>query len=118
MTRRIAEQWRELTLQDQQRRELFANISHDLRTPLTSLHGYLETLLLKAGTLERRGTPALPGDRAGPEPQGRPAGAGGVRAGAARTRRGQAREGKLLAADLVQDVFQKFELAAEARPAA
>ena len=34
MTQRIAEQWRELTAQDQQRRELFANISHDLRTPL------------------------------------------------------------------------------------
>ena len=34
-----------------QRRELVANISHDLRTPLTSLHGYLETLSLKADTL-------------------------------------------------------------------
>ena len=39
MTQRIAQQWRELTAADQQRRELFANISHDLRTPLTSLHG-------------------------------------------------------------------------------
>jgi signal transduction histidine kinase len=51
MARRIAEQMRELSAQDQQRRELVANISHDLRTPLTSLHGYLETLRLKAGTL-------------------------------------------------------------------
>jgi Signal transduction histidine kinase len=44
MANRIGEQWRALTRQDQQRRELIANISHDLRTPLTSLHGYLETL--------------------------------------------------------------------------
>lgn len=57
MGRRIAEQWRELTRQDQQRRDLIANISHDLRTPLTSLHGYLETLRLKDDSLspaERR----------------------------------------------------------------
>ena len=43
--------------QDLQRRELVANISHDLRTPLSSLHGYLETLALKDATLspdERR----------------------------------------------------------------
>ncbi len=52
MASRIAEQWRELNRQDQQRRELVANISHDLRTPLTSLHGYLETLLMKADTLD------------------------------------------------------------------
>jgi len=51
MGRRIGEQWRELTRQDQQRRDLVANISHDLRTPLTSLHGYLETLRLKEDSL-------------------------------------------------------------------
>jgi signal transduction histidine kinase len=51
MGQRIAEQWRELTRQDQQRRDLIANISHDLRTPLTSLHGYLETLRLKDDSL-------------------------------------------------------------------
>lgn len=33
------------------RRELIANISHDLRNPLTSLQGYLETLQLKSATL-------------------------------------------------------------------
>jgi len=33
------------------RRELIANVSHDLRSPLASLHGYLETLLLKRRSL-------------------------------------------------------------------
>lgn len=47
----ITRQWRELTDQDRQRRELVANISHDLRTPLTALHGYLETLRLKSDYL-------------------------------------------------------------------
>jgi len=31
---------------------MIANISHDLRTPLTSLHGYIETLLLKDQDLD------------------------------------------------------------------
>jgi len=51
MQARLGEQWRSLTRQDQERRELVANISHDLRTPLASLHGYLETLSLKDATL-------------------------------------------------------------------
>jgi predicted ATPase/signal transduction histidine kinase len=33
------------------RRELIANVSHDLRSPLASLRGYLETLLIKENTL-------------------------------------------------------------------
>jgi predicted ATPase/signal transduction histidine kinase len=33
------------------RRELIANVSHDLRSPLASLRGYLETLLLKGPVL-------------------------------------------------------------------
>ncbi len=115
MGQRIADQWLELTRQDQQRRDLVANISHDLRTPLTSLHGYLETLRLKDESLQ-------PGER----------------------RRyldialGQSRKVGRLAQELfdlaklesglvqpeldtfslpelVQDVIQKFELAAEAR---
>lgn len=51
MARRIAEQWQKLSHQDQLRREFIANISHDLRTPLTSLHGYLESLSVMSATL-------------------------------------------------------------------
>lgn len=51
MADRIHQQVRQLKQTDQLRRELMANVSHDLRTPLTSLQGYLETLSLKEGTL-------------------------------------------------------------------
>ena len=115
MTQHIAEQWRELTLQDQQRRELFANISHDLRTPLTSLHGYLETLLLKADTLDeaerRRYLEIALG-------QSRKVGRLAQEAfELARLEYGVVKPEKenFALADLVQDIFQKFELAAEAR---
>lgn len=40
---------------DAERRELIANISHDLRTPLTSLQGYLDTVLMKADALDTAG---------------------------------------------------------------
>ncbi len=33
------------------RRELIANVSHDLRTPIAIIQGYIETLLIKADTL-------------------------------------------------------------------
>lgn len=115
MGQRIAGQWLELTLQDQRRRDLIANISHDLRTPLTSLHGYLETLRLKAETLgadERRRYLDIALDQSAkvgrlaqelfdlarlesglvdPEPE------------------------SFSLPDLVQDVVQKFELAAQSR---
>ena len=51
MADRIRQQVEKLEQTDRLRRELVANVSHDLRTPLTSLQGYLETLLLKEGTL-------------------------------------------------------------------
>jgi signal transduction histidine kinase len=41
-----------LRLAERQRRDLVANISHDLRSPLASIRGYLETILLKDGQLE------------------------------------------------------------------
>ena len=52
MADRIEQQVGELKRNDAQRREMIANISHDLRTPLTSLHGYIETLLLKDQDLD------------------------------------------------------------------
>ncbi|MCG6968654.1 MAG: HAMP domain-containing histidine kinase [Gammaproteobacteria bacterium] len=57
MAERIEQQMNELKQNDAKRRELIANVSHDLRTPLTSLHGYIETLLMKESQLseeERR----------------------------------------------------------------
>ena len=45
------QQVEELQEVDRLRRELVANVSHDLRTPLSSLQGYLDTLLLKEGHL-------------------------------------------------------------------
>lgn len=51
LARKISSQWDQFSDSDRQRREFIANISHDLRTPLTSLLGYLETLSMKADTL-------------------------------------------------------------------
>ena len=42
----------ELRRADRMRRELIANVSHDLRSPLASIQGYLETLRMKAGSLD------------------------------------------------------------------
>ena len=48
----IQTQMRALKQSDTHRRELVSSISHDLRTPLASLRGYLETLLLKESALD------------------------------------------------------------------
>lgn len=57
MAERIVEQVQALRESEKLQRELVANVSHDLRTPLAALRGYLETLLLKESSLapeERR----------------------------------------------------------------
>ena len=57
MEAQIQDQMNKLRQTDQLRRELVANVSHDLRTPLSTLQGYIETLLLKEADLstdERR----------------------------------------------------------------
>ena len=57
MAERIIQQVGALRQTDELRRELVANVSHDLRTPLSSLKGYIETLELKEDQLtpeERR----------------------------------------------------------------
>ncbi len=115
MARRIAEQVERLRREDRLRRELVANVSHDLRTPLATLQGYLETLLLKEGKLspeesrryleialrhsERLGT---------------------LVAELFELAKLDAQETKLqlepfALGELVQDVMQKFQLAAERR---
>lgn len=115
MENRLGEQWRAITHQDQERREMVANISHDLRTPLASLHGYLETLSLKDASLspeERRRYLGIALDQSRK--------VGGLAQSLlelVRLEHGFVQpviEGFSLP-DLVQDIFQKFELTAEAR---
>ncbi|CAB1062529.1 Two-component system sensor histidine kinase [Olavius sp. associated proteobacterium Delta 1] len=52
MSARIEDQLDQLHRSDTMRRELIANVSHDLRTPLATLQGYIETMLLKEDDLD------------------------------------------------------------------
>lgn len=51
MLAHIDSQFDQLSKIDTQRRVLLADLSHDLRTPLASLQGYIETLAINADTL-------------------------------------------------------------------
>lgn len=53
MTAQLLSQYHHLQNSDKNRREFFANISHDLRTPLTTMQSYLETLVLKDDVLSK-----------------------------------------------------------------
>jgi signal transduction histidine kinase len=52
MQRRIEQQLTRLQEADRLRRELIGSISHDLRTPLSNIQGYVETVLLRADRLD------------------------------------------------------------------
>jgi len=51
MSAKIRDQLAQLKENDNLRRELVSNISHDLRTPLSAMQGYLETLIIKGDNL-------------------------------------------------------------------
>ncbi len=53
MAEQTVQQFQQISEQDSKRRDLFASLSHDLRTPLAALHGYLETLQIKADDLDK-----------------------------------------------------------------
>ena len=115
MSERIAQQLQLLANTEVSRRELLANVSHDLRTPLASMQGYLETLLLKHGTIsseEERGyleVAAKHSERLGK-----------LIRDLFQLTKLEAHEVKLQReefpiAELVQDVVQKFQLTAQKR---
>jgi two-component system OmpR family sensor kinase len=51
MAQQMQVQMRLIEQSDSSRREFFANVSHDLRTPLASIQGYLETLSIMNDSL-------------------------------------------------------------------
>ena len=51
MVKQINQQFGQLTENDRVRRELLAHLSHDLRTPLATMQGYIETIVIKGETL-------------------------------------------------------------------
>jgi signal transduction histidine kinase len=52
MAETIQQQLSALQEDDRLRRELVTNVSHDLRTPLASMQGYIETLIIKDDALD------------------------------------------------------------------
>jgi signal transduction histidine kinase len=48
----ILQNMEELKEVDKLRRDLIANISHDIRTPISIIHGYVETLIMKHDSLD------------------------------------------------------------------
>ncbi len=51
MLKHINSQWEQITQTDNQRKNLLADLSHDLRTPLANLQGFTETLAIKGDSL-------------------------------------------------------------------
>ncbi len=51
MQQQISQQFDMLRSMDETRRELISNVSHDLRTPLAALQGYIEMMMIKNDSL-------------------------------------------------------------------
>jgi signal transduction histidine kinase len=54
MADRIVHDMDKLKQTDELRRELIANVSHDLRSPFASIQGYVETILMRENSITRR----------------------------------------------------------------
>ena len=54
MASTISNNIQELKDTDEFRKELISNVSHDLRTPIASIQGYAETLLIKKDTIDSK----------------------------------------------------------------
>jgi signal transduction histidine kinase len=54
MVKQINVQFAQLTENDRIRRELLTHLSHDLRTPLSTMQGYLETMVIKGDQLSSK----------------------------------------------------------------
>ncbi|MFT7695272.1 MAG: signal transduction histidine kinase, partial [Candidatus Latescibacterota bacterium] len=52
MADHLVESMAKMKMNDALRRELVANVSHDLRTPLASIQGYLETIFMKENEID------------------------------------------------------------------
>ena len=115
MAERMTAMIRELQRQETVRRDLVANVSHDLRTPLASVRGYLETLIIKGDSLsaeEQRTYLSIAAQQTERLAQ--------LVAELFELAKLEAKEVSVQAeafqvAELIQDVVQKFELDAERR---
>lgn len=114
MAEQIDRQVKELQATDSLRRELVANVSHDLRTPLASLQGYLETLLLKGDLQEQTRRHYLEVARRQSERLGKLVG-DLFDLGKLESNHVQLQLENCSLAELVQDVVQKYRLESESR---
>jgi two-component system, OmpR family, sensor kinase len=115
MSQQIAGYITRITRSEAQRRELIENVSHDLRTPLAAVQGYVDTLLLKDASLapnERRHYLEL---AAGQTRRIDRMATDLFELATLENGQGKLHREPFSACDLLQDVVQKFDAAASER---